>query len=334
MDMDIYVVDIETTGLDGAPKDYVIEIALMRVNLLKQIITEIYHTIIHYDTKEWDEETKNAWIFNQGILSLDDIQNAEKDLDTVIREVQNILSGKYVTAFNNAFDLDRFLSKKPWNINEEKTKTKPAPCLMITASDYLRPFYKKHKIYSLDHCKNELVKNDTECIRINKTLEQKVINFGAHRANYDAFYSACILLEIYRRKHYRIIPHIYYAHSMKIYGKREEKREIRKIKMFYPKVKIINPAKYEKKWKGASGKEIMKRCLDILSKSDIIIFSGIKEKEDYFIGRGVYVEIMFALELKMKSFFLTDKLEHNFTINIFDDTDWEFRFAKVTLRNQ
>jgi DNA polymerase III alpha subunit (gram-positive type) len=333
--MDIYVVDIETTGLDGIPQDQIIEIAIMRVNLLKRIITQVYHEIIHYDTKQWDEEAKNAWIFKQGVLSVDDIQDAKKDLDTVVQEVQQIFTGKYIVAFNNEFDLDRFLSKEPWNITEEANKSKTAPCLMISASEYLRPSGKKHKnrIYNLGYTIKKLISNETACIKINKGLEEKISEFKAHRANYDAFYSACILLELYRLNHYRIVPQVYYAHSMKIYGRKQERRELKAIKKTYTDVKIINPAKFEKKWKELPGKEIMKRCLDILSKSDVVIFSAIEEDGEYYIGRGVYVEVNFALELKMKVLFLSDRLEHNFTIDIFDDTDWEFRFAKVSLRN-
>ena len=107
---------------------------------------------------------------------------------------------------------------------------------------------------------------------------------------------------------------------------------MRFIKQIYPSVKIINPAKYEKKWKGLPGKEIMKKCLDILSKSDLVIFSAIEDKNEYYIGRGVYVEVNFALELNMKVFFLSNKLEPNFTIDIFDDTDWEYKFAKIKVR--
>ena len=331
--MDIYVVDLETTGLDGLPKDYVVEIALMRVNLLNQIITQVYHTIIYYDTDKWDEETKNAWIFKQGVLSIDDIQNAEKDLDTAVKEVRELLAGKYIAAFNNAFDLERFLYKEPWNITEESNRTKTAPCLMITASDYLKPPGKKHKnrTYNLAYVIKRLISETSECIQINRSLEERINKFEAHRANYDAFYSACILLELYKRKHYRIIPQIYYAHSMKIYDKKQEKREIKLIKQIYPNADLINPAKYERKWKKLSGKEIMKKCLDLLSKSDVVIFSAVKLDNGYFIGRGVFVEVKFAIELKMKVFFIIDKLEHNFTIDVFDENDWELKFAKINL---
>ncbi|MHA1197867.1 MAG: 3'-5' exonuclease [Candidatus Heimdallarchaeaceae archaeon] len=332
--MDIYVVDIETTGLDGLPENHVVEIALMRVNVLKQIVTQVYHTIIHYDTTKWDEDTRNAWIFKQGGLSIDDVQNAEKDLGTVTKEVQQILAGKFIAAFNNAFDLDKFLSKDPWKINEENNKTKTAPCLMLSAAEYLRPSGRKHKnrIYNLGYVKKNLVNNSTECIIINKNLEERINEFEAHRANYDAFYAACILLELYRRKQYRIVPQIYYAHSMKIYRKKQEKNELKIIRKIYPEANIINPAKYEKKWKGSTGKEIMKRCLDLLSKSDIVIFSALRYGDEYFVGKGVYVEVKFALELNMKVFFLSDKLEHNFSIDVYDDTDWELKFAKISLR--
>ena len=74
--MDIYVIDIETTGLDGWQNDHVVEISIMKANLTKQKIEQVYHNLIHYDTTKWDEKTKNAWIFEKDIIKLDEIQNA------------------------------------------------------------------------------------------------------------------------------------------------------------------------------------------------------------------------------------------------------------------
>ena len=332
--MDIYVVDIETTGLTGLPKDLVVEIAIMRANVLKQKITQVYHSIIHYDTSTWDDNLLNSWIFGKGILSVDEIQNAEKDLTTVTEEVYQILAGKFIAAYNNAFDFDKFLRHNPWNINEESSKTKTAPCVMLSASEYLRPPGKKYKnrIYKLAHSRRKLLSKNTESIIINKELEEKIREFEEHRANYDAFYTACILLELYKRKQYRIIPQIYYAHSMNIYGKRQEKRELKLIKKIFPEADIINPAKYEKKWKDSSGKEIMKKCLDLLSKSDIVIFSAIELDNGHFVGRGVYIEVKFAEELGKEVYFLREHLDNIFLLEMHDENDWIAKFGKVKFK--
>ncbi len=330
--MDIYVLDIETTGLAGIPRDLVVEIAIMRANVLKQKITQVYHSIIHYDTSTWDDNLLNSWIFRKGVLSVDEIQNAEKDLPTVVEEVRQILSGKFVTAYNNAFDFDKFLKQDPWNISKESTKTKIAPCIMLAASEYLRPFGRKKKIFKMVHSKKELLNENTQCIITNKELVAQISEFKVHRANYDAFYEACILLELYRRKQYRVVPQIYYAHSMNIYGKKPEKQELKLIKKNFPRAKVINPAKYEKKWKDSSGKEIMKKCLDLLSKSDMVIFSAIEHDNGHFIGRGVYVEVKFAEELGKEVYFLREHLDNVFLLELYDENDWISKFGKVKFK--
>ena len=116
---------------------------------------------------------------------------------------------------------------------------------------------------------------------------------------------------------------------MNIYGKKQEKLELKLIKNVFPKANIINPAKYEKKWKKDSGKEIMKKCLDLLSKSDIVVFSAIEHEGGYFVGRGVYVEVKFAEELDKEVYFLREHLDNVFLLEMFDENDWISKFGKV-----
>lgn len=335
--MEIYVVDIETTGLDGSPKDHVIEIAIMRINLLTKNIHQIYHELIHYDISTWSEELKEAWIFKQGYIKLEEIMKAEKNLFTVINEVQQILTNKTIAAFNNEFDFEKFLKKEPWNINLEKSKTKIAPCIMVAASEYLLIRSKKRrmrrKIVNLGEAKKNLLNEEAESLLNNKELEEKIKQYSMHRANYDAFYEACILLELYKLGKYKVIPQIYYAHSMLIYRTKQERKELKNIKQSYPKATIINPRKFEKKWKNLPGKKIIGKCLELVSDSDIVVFSGIEEEKKIFIGKGVYVEVMFAFEINKEVYYIADKLENKFSIEIYDDDDWSMRFARVILRN-
>ncbi|NPD88002.1 MAG: 3'-5' exonuclease [Asgard group archaeon] len=331
--MDIYVVDIETTGLNGYPKDHIVEISIMRVNLLKQKIEQVYQSVIHYDVSSWDDSVLNSWIFEKGIVSIDEIKQAKKDLATVAGEVRKMLSNKFVSAYNNAFDFDKFLKHEPWNINPEKNKSKFAPCIMLTASEHVKvpSKYKKRKIIRLTAAKKYLLNENTECIKNNKILENELVHHGEHRANYDAFYAACILLELYRRSQYRIFPRVYYAHSMNIYRTKQEKRELKLIKKTLPKAKIINPAVYEKKWKDSTGKEIMKRCLDLLSNSDIVVFSAIEQDGSNYVGKGVFIEVKFAEELGMEIYFIGDGLVKTYNLDMYDDNDWSLKFGKVTL---
>lgn len=45
---------------------------------------------------------------------MEDTLNAEKDLETVIQEVRQIVDGREVTSYNVPFDFSRFLLREPW----------------------------------------------------------------------------------------------------------------------------------------------------------------------------------------------------------------------------
>ncbi len=329
--MDIYVIDIETTGLNGWKSDHIVEISIMKANITKQKIEQVYHSLIHYDTTKWDAKTKNAWIFKQDIIKLEEIQQTTKDVKTIVEEVRKILTGKFIAAYNNEFDFNKFLLHEPWNINPGTCKIKIAPCIMLATTDYIKipTKYKKRKLVNLSEARKHLLNEDTTSITNNKELETIVREYGVHRANFDAFYSACVLLELYRRKRYRVYPRIYYAHSMQIYKSKQEKKEIKTIKKIFPKAEIINPAKYEKKWKYLSGKEVMAKCLDLISNSEIVIFTVVKQDNKDFVGRGVYVEVKFAQEIKKDIYFLKEILESDFSIDIYNDDDWALKFSIV-----
>jgi hypothetical protein len=331
--MDIYVIDIETTGLDGWLKDYVVEIAIMKADVLKERIEQVYHSVIHYDISTWDEEVFDAWIFEKGIISIEEIQKAKKDLDTVAGEVRKLLSNKFVAAYNNAFDFDKFLQHEPWNINAEKNKSKISPCIMLTVSEYIKvpTKYKKTKILRLSEAKRRLLTDNTDCIYNSKDLAEELKQYGEHRANYDAFYASCILLELYKRKKYRVFPRVYYAHSMNIYRTKQERRELKLIKKTLLKAEVVNPAAFERKWKDSSGKEIMKKCLDLLSNSDIVVFSAVEQNGNHYVGKGVFIEVKFAEELGMEIYFLSDELIKNYSLDMYDDNDWALKFGKVSV---
>ena len=334
--MDIYIIDIETTGLDGWQNDHVVEISIMKANLTKQKIEQVYYNLIHYDTTKWDEKTKNAWIFERGIIKLDEIQNAKKDIEEVSNEVRKILTGKFISAYNNSFDFDKFLLHEPWNINPGTCKIRIAPCIMLAVTDYIKIPTKnqKRKLVNLSEARKHLLNEDSISIINNKELEMVVREYGVHRANCDAFYSACVLLELYRRKKYRVYPRIYYAHSIQIYNSKQERRELKLIKRIFPKAEIVNPAKYERKWKNLSGKEVMAKCLELISNSGIVIFSAIEQNSQDFVGRGVFVEVKFAQEIEKDTYFLKKILESDFSIDIYDDDDWALKFSIVKIKER
>ncbi len=329
--MEIYVVDIETTGLKGYPIDYVVEIAIMRANIRKQTVEQIFHSIIRYDIRNWDKKTRKAWIFEQGHLNLNDVQNAEEDPDQVASRIQKILQNKTVTSYNTNFDFDLFLKNDPWLITEENCGIRFAPCILKSSSDYIKIPAKKRglKLVSLEIAKECVLREDVLCLSKNSKLKQQIDKLGAHRARFDAFYAACILLELYQLNKYNLVPKIYYSHPMSIYGTNEEKEELEILEENYPVSEIFNPSDYKEEWKTLNGKEIMKKCFDKIKKSDIVVFSGIRKENKCFIGKGVYEEVMFAKKTGKTVYYIQKNLIKNVLLHKYNEDDWAEKYAIV-----
>ena len=80
-----------------------------------------------------------------------------------------------------------------------------------------------------------------------------------------------------------ITPKIYYAHHRWKYGTQIEAYELDLI--------IFNPSEHLDV-KGRSEEDIMRDCLAAVKDADVVIFSSM----DGVIGKGVYDELMYAIE--------------------------------------
>ena len=117
----VLIIDTETTGLSGYPKDRVLEIGMAELEegSVKPVYSEIirYSDIVEFDRKYVNlDGSEGIWIYRNSDLRMEDTLNASKDLDTVVREVREIVSGKEVTSYNVKFDLGKFLYHEPWNL--------------------------------------------------------------------------------------------------------------------------------------------------------------------------------------------------------------------------
>ena len=118
----VFVIDTETTGLRGSPIDRVLEIGICEYDEIERTITPIYNEVIRYDDmslfKSMYESYYNErmWIYDNGIMSLEDTLGAEKDLSTVVGEVREIVRGKAITSYNVPFDMCKFLYRSPWEL--------------------------------------------------------------------------------------------------------------------------------------------------------------------------------------------------------------------------
>ncbi len=113
---EIYVLDTETTGLDGAPMDLVLDIGICKVSLREGTVEDWYSSVLGYDVEWWDDRLLNSWIFQNSDLTVDDITFAKKSAMQVIDEVRRLLKGKNVTTYNTVYDLGKFLYQEPWSM--------------------------------------------------------------------------------------------------------------------------------------------------------------------------------------------------------------------------
>lgn len=117
----VLIIDTETTGLEGYPKDRVLEIGI--AELEEGSVRPVYSEIIRYsDIVEFDRKYVNLdgsegiWIYRNTDLRIEDTLNAAKDVETVAAEVREIVSGREATSYNVSFDLGKFLYREPWNL--------------------------------------------------------------------------------------------------------------------------------------------------------------------------------------------------------------------------
>ena len=141
-DESIYVIDLETTGLDGQPNDSVVEVGIAEYNQWTGKVTPVYSAIVHVpDIREIDKAkinpdgSRGCWVFNNTSLTIDEVEGSKNELSDVAREVRNLLRGKFVTCYNISFDFAKFLDYSPWDLYRVSY---PARDIMDIATKCLR----------------------------------------------------------------------------------------------------------------------------------------------------------------------------------------------------
>ena len=106
----VLIIDTETTGLSGYPKDRVLE---------EGSVKPVYSDIVEFDRKYVNPNgSEGIWIYRNSDLRMEDTLNASKDVERVAAEVREIVSGREVTSYNVPFDFGKFLYREPWNLKE------------------------------------------------------------------------------------------------------------------------------------------------------------------------------------------------------------------------
>lgn len=146
----VFIIDVETTGLKGIPKDRVLEVGICELDEKTGTIVPFYDSVIRYpDIEEFHrdyryidpysgEEKEGCWIFNTGNMDISEVLHAEKDLRTVVYEVRRVVEGKKVTSYNVPYDFGQFLECEPWNLSDCTVK---GDDIMVLASQRIREMF-------------------------------------------------------------------------------------------------------------------------------------------------------------------------------------------------
>ena len=113
----VLIIDTETTGLSGYPKDRGLEIGI--AELEEGSVKPVYSDIVEFDRKYVNPNgSEGIWIYRNSDLRMEDTLNASKDVERVAAEVRGIITGREVTSYNVGFDFGKFLYHEPWNLKE------------------------------------------------------------------------------------------------------------------------------------------------------------------------------------------------------------------------
>jgi DNA polymerase III alpha subunit (gram-positive type) len=154
----IYVLDTETTGLRGCPDDHVVDIGVAYLNTSTGEVKGVFSSIVGYDVSLWDISHKDAWIFNNTDLTLEQVANAP-DQDSVREGLIDVIGDRNVTSYNTAFDFGKFLFKEPWDLCPFISEY---PDIMIKAASFCKipGRFGDYKWPKLDHAYSVLCPDD------------------------------------------------------------------------------------------------------------------------------------------------------------------------------
>lgn len=146
----LYIVDLETTGLDHYPTDKILEVGAIKINIFTQKIIPMLTEVIRHNTL--DPVIKNCWIVEKGAIALKEIENGEL-LETVLDKLKKFIGISPYTTYNTDFDYLHFL--KYFGFKE------PLFCLMQEATEMCRipsPYFDgEYKWVSLSEAHKKLV---------------------------------------------------------------------------------------------------------------------------------------------------------------------------------
>ena len=192
----IFCVDVETSGLRS--RDIIFQIGISEIDIEKKTVKPIFDKILGYDTTNWKQDWKDAWIFQNSSLKLTDIKKAYIKGDhseKIGKEVNDLLNNQAIGIYNVGFDYP-FLKRKPFNVSRKTSKI--LPCLMIYCTNICR--------IPMDwgnHSWKWPTLTEAYEMLVNKRI-QKSLNINWHDAINDTIASGWLLLELIENHNYKV----------------------------------------------------------------------------------------------------------------------------------
>jgi len=125
--------------------------------------------------------------------------------------------------------------------------------------------------------------------------------------------------------------YIYYAHSMRIYNKPQEKAERDCIEKNYDELVLCPNRDALDSWKHSTGVRIMVDCLDFVRKAEFVVCSEYMK----YVGQGVYDEVKTALECEKKVYVIRKwRFKRVYDVVINNSTDWKITYGKLITKKR
>ena len=186
--IEIYVMDLETSGLVGYPFDVPIELAVYKINF-DLSVSHVYDSLIKWDGDRRKTIDESWWSKQSGVYWNDTQQS--KKAHIVWNDLKRILDGKYLLTWNTEYDLDKFII--PMFDIFGKINFKQLPCPMKVATPILAI---PHYYYG--------VKFPTLAEAVKHYKVQRNQNGYFHRAKFDTHHTALVVAEMIKTGDYKL----------------------------------------------------------------------------------------------------------------------------------
>ncbi len=187
----IYVIDLETTGLEGYPYDVIVEVGVYRISRTLKV-RHIYNTLIGHPVSK-QELIDNSWWSKQSGVKFEDMHDSPS-MEIVWRKLYSYIGDYPVVSWNTPYDFGMFLNRMSIDYTLKQI-WKELPDPMRISAPIVRANWNNY----YQSWKWPTLKEASEYYDV--YLDPAGYDF--HRADYDTHITALTIAEMIRRGDYR-----------------------------------------------------------------------------------------------------------------------------------